>query len=205
MNTLIKPKRLSKGDTIATISISGGRAGDRDLLWRYELGKRRLEEIFDLKVIETPNSMKGSDYLYKNPKERAEDLMWALVNPEVKGIIANMGGDDSVRLLPYLDFDIIRKNPKIFLGYSDITTITMYFAYAGVMSYYGANLLTPIAQPGNLDSYTEEAIWKTLFSTNVIGDILPSDRYTQIEWMDKKQRILYGTKILVMSLFKVLV
>jgi muramoyltetrapeptide carboxypeptidase LdcA involved in peptidoglycan recycling len=68
---LIKPKKLSKGDTIATISISGGRAGDSDLLWRYKLGKTRLEEIFKLKVIETPNSMKGSDYLYKNPKNSA--------------------------------------------------------------------------------------------------------------------------------------
>lgn len=186
MINLIKPQKLSKGDTIATISISGGRAGDSDLLWRYKLGKRRLEERFQLKVIETPNSMKGSNYLYKNPKERADDLMWALINPEVKGIVANMGGDDSARLLPYLDFDIIRKNPKIFLGYSDITTITMYFAYAGVMSYYGANILTPIAQPGNLDNYTEQAIRKTLFSTNVIGEVLPSVRYTQIEWLDKK-------------------
>lgn len=186
MIKLIKPRKLSKGDTIATISVSGGRAGDGDLLRRYQLGKTRLEEIFKLNVIETPNSMKGSDYLYKNPKARADDLMWALTNPKVKGIIANMGGDDSARLLPYLDFDIIRNNPKIFLGYSDITTITMYFAYAGVMSYYGPNLLTPIAQPGNLDDYTEQAIWKTLFSTNVIGDIPASDRYTQIEWQDKK-------------------
>lgn len=205
MINLIKPKKLSKGDTIATISISGGRAGDSDLLWRYQLGKRRLEEIFQLKVIETPNSMKGSDYLYKNPKERADDLMWALINPEVKAIIANMGGDDSARLLPYLDFDIIRKNPKIFLGYSDITTINMYFAYASVMSYYGANLLTPIAQPGNLDNYTEQAIWKTLFSTNVIGEVLPSDRYTKLNGWIKKLRILTGKRILAMSLFKVMV
>jgi len=187
LNNLIKPKRLSKGDTIATISISGGRSGDSDLIWRYKLGKKRLEEIFELKVIETPNSMRGSDYLYKNPKARADDLMWALKNPEVKGIIANMGGDDSVRLLPYLDFDIIHSNPKIFMGYSDITTLTIYFAYAGVMSYYGANLLTPIAQPGNLDNYTKDAIWKTLFSTDVIGNILPCNRYTPIEWLDKKE------------------
>lgn len=186
MKQLIKPNKLQEGDTIATISISGGRAGDSDLLWRYKLGKKRLEDVFGLKIIETPNALKGTDFLYKNPQKRAEDLMWALKNPEVKGIISNMGGDDSARLLPYIDFDVIHDNPKVFMGYSDITTLTIYFAYAGVMSYYGPNVLTPIAQPVCLDSYTEKAIRKTLFSNAVIGKVLPCDKYTKIEWQDKK-------------------
>lgn len=186
MRQLIKPNKLHEGDTIATISISGGRAGDSDLVWRYKLGKKRLEDVFGLKVIETPNALKGTDFLYKNPQKRAEDLMWALKNPDVKGIICNMGGDDSARLLPYIDFDVIRDNPKVFMGYSDITTLTIYFAYAGVMSYYGPNVLTPIAQPVCLDSYTEKAIRKTLFSNEIIGEVLPCDKYTKIEWQDKK-------------------
>jgi len=95
MEKLIKPRKLQKGDTIATISISGGRAGDVDMLERYEIGKSRLKEIFGLNVIETPNAMKGNDFIYKYPKARVEDLMWALCNTKVKGIITNMGGDDS--------------------------------------------------------------------------------------------------------------
>lgn len=186
MKQLIKPSRLHVGDTVATISISGGRAGDDDLLWRYQLGKKRLEDVFGLKVIETPNSLKGTDFLYKNPQKRAEDLMWALKNPNVKGIIANMGGDDLARLLPYIDFDVIHDNPKVFMGYSDITILTIYFAYAGVMSYYGPNVLTPIAQPVCIDSYTEQAIRKNLFSNEIIGQVSACDKYTQIEWQDKK-------------------
>ena len=46
MKQLIKPNKLNIGDTVATISISGGRAGDKDLNWRYQLGKKRLEDTF---------------------------------------------------------------------------------------------------------------------------------------------------------------
>lgn len=187
MKKLVKPDRLRKGDTVAAISISGGRAGDSDMLWRYRLGKKRLEEIFGLRVIETPNALKGNSFLYQNPQARAEDLMWALQNPDVKGIIANMGGNDSYRLLPYLDFEAIRANPKIMMGYSDITTLCCCFTYAGVMSYYGPNLLTPIAQPGRLDSYTQNAIIKTLFSGGTIGQVEPCSAYTPIEWSDKPE------------------
>ena len=123
MKPLIKPARLCPGDTVATISISGGRAGDEDLRWRYELGKKRLEECFGLRVVETPHALRGSRWLYENPRARAEDLHWALENRAVKGIIANMGGDDSYRLLPYLDYELIRSHPKLLMGYSDITTM----------------------------------------------------------------------------------
>lgn len=186
MDNLIKPERLNKGDTIAVISISGGRAGDQDMLCRYETGKKRLKEIFDLHVIETPHALMGSEYLYKNPKSRADDLMWALKNPEVKAIIANMGGDDSYRLLPYIDYNIIHDHPKIMMGYSDITTTCMMFLHAGVMSYYGPNLLTPIAQPCSLDAYTKDAMIRTLFSNDIIGPILPCEQFTKIEWQDKR-------------------
>ena len=188
MKPLIKPERLRPGDTVATISISGGRAGDADMLWRYELGKKRLEDIFGLRVVETPHGLRGSRYLYENPQARAEDLHWALENPAVKGIVANMGGDDSYRLLPYLDYELIRSHPKIYMGFSDITTTCCCFARAGVMSYYGPSLLTPIAQPGRLDEYTENAIRRTLFSGETVGPVEPCKRHTPIEWQDKAER-----------------
>ena len=56
MYQLEVPKVLKRGDTIALISISGGRAGDEDMLYRYEAGKRRLEEIWGVHVIPTPNT-----------------------------------------------------------------------------------------------------------------------------------------------------
>ena len=78
MNDLVVPKVIKRGDTLALISLSGGRAGDEDMLYRYEIGKQRLEDIWGVNVIPTPNALKGSQFLYEHPEARAEDLMWAL-------------------------------------------------------------------------------------------------------------------------------
>ncbi len=194
MKELIIPKKLRAGDTIALISLSGGRAGDPDMIPRYETGKRRLEELFGVHVIETPNALAGSDYLYHHPEKRAEDLMWALRNDDVKGIICNMGGDDSYRVLPFIDPQVIHDNPKVFMGYSDIATWVAVFAYAGVRAYYGPNVLTPIAQPVALDDYTKDAIQKTLFETEIIGEVKCSEAFTPIEWRNLKPRKIKWTK-----------
>ena len=75
MKKLIIPSKLSEGDTVAFISISGGRAGDEDTLPRYLLGKRRFERIFHVKVVETPHALSGSGYLYEHPEKRAEEVI----------------------------------------------------------------------------------------------------------------------------------
>ncbi len=90
MYKLEVPKVLKRGDTIALISISGGRAGDEDMLYRYEVGKRRLEEIWGIHVILTPNALAGSNFLYEHPEARAEDLMWAMQDKKINGIICMM-------------------------------------------------------------------------------------------------------------------
>ena len=68
------------------------------------------------------------------------------------------------------------------MGFSDIATWMAVFVYAGVRAYYGPTVLTPLAQPGKLDEYTENAIRRTLFSTEVIGEIKPAEKTTSIDW-----------------------
>ncbi|MBO0443838.1 hypothetical protein [Vagococcus fluvialis] len=65
---MIKPNSLKKGDRIAALSLSSGMAGDKDILWRYEQGKKQLEEI-GFKVVEYPLTLAGSDIVYHNPKK----------------------------------------------------------------------------------------------------------------------------------------
>lgn len=100
---------------MATASLSWG--GPGTFPHRYHAGKQQLEKAFGIKVVETENALKPADWIYKNPRARADDLMAAFVNPDIKAIISTIGGDESVRILPFLDLDVIRKNPKIFLGY----------------------------------------------------------------------------------------
>lgn len=181
---LIKPKRLQPGDKVATVSPSWGGAGDPELIWRYEQGVKRLEEVFGLEVVPMPNSLKGTDYLYENPQARAEDLMAAFKDKSVKGIIANIGGEDSIRLLPYINFDVIRDNPKVFMGYSDVTISHLFCHKAGISSFYGPAILTDFAENVEMDAYTIEMVKRTLFSNNLIGAIQPAKEWTseRLEW-----------------------
>lgn len=207
---LIKPKKLQPGDKVATVSPSWGGAGDPEFSWRYEQGVKRLVEVFGLEVVSMPNSLKGSDYLYENPQARAEDLMMAFKDESMKGIFANIGGEDSIRLLPYIDFDVIRKNPKIFIGYSDVTVSHLFCHKAGISSFYGPAVLVDFAENVEMDPYTVEMAKRTLFSNEVIGEIRPAKTWTSeyLEWdeVNKNQRrtmqqnsgyeVLQGTSVI---------
>lgn len=183
---LLKPEKLKKGDKVATISPSSGLAGEKAIRPRYEQGVRRLEEIFGLEVIPMPNSLKGIDYLSNHPEARAEDFMTAFRDDSIKGIIANIGGDDSIRLLPYIDFDVVRKHPKIVMGYSDVTISHLFCHHAGLTSFYGPAILTDFAENVEMPSYTIDMVKRTLFSDEVLGTIEPAKEWTSdmLEWTD---------------------
>lgn len=169
MQQLILPKKLSPGDKVAVISASWGAPGAYP--YRYEVGKQRLESVFGLKVIEMPHALKDPDWIYRNPKARAEDLMQAFSDPTIKAIFSSIGGDDAIRLLPYIDFEIIRKNPKIVLGYSDSTVLHFICLKAGIASFYGTAVMTGFAENVQMHDYTISAIKQSFFSTVKIGKI----------------------------------
>lgn len=187
MDKLLKPSKLIKGDTVATVSLSWGGAGDEDLLWRYSVGKQRLEQQFGLKVIEMENTLKGSEYLYNHPEKRAQDLMDAFSDPDVKAIFSCIGGEESIRMLPYIDFDVIRNNPKIFIGYSDSTTTHLICLKAGLSSFYGLSVLAELAENIKIFDYTAEWMQKVLFDNSPIGEIKPAAKWTgeRIEWLEE--------------------
>ncbi|MDE6727823.1 MAG: LD-carboxypeptidase [Oscillospiraceae bacterium] len=173
---LIKPNMLARGDTIAVISPSWGCAGALRVRWQYKLGVQRLEAL-GLNVVAAPNALRGTKYLHDNPQARAEDFLWAFENKTVKAIIANIGGSDSVRLLPFLSAKTVCGNPKIFCGYSDVMTLHLYCRHAGLSTFYGDNLLTTVAEAQGWHEYSRASFKKTFFSDKPIGEI-PSSK----EW-----------------------
>lgn len=187
---MIKPEHLEKGDTVAIVSLSKGTMGEDFAIHRFDIAKKRLEEDYGLKVLVMPNALKGIDYLYKHPEARAQDLMDAFRNKEVKAIFNAIGGDDAIRLLPYIDFDVIRNNPKIFTGFSDTTTNHMMMFKAGLCSYYGATIMTNFSEYVKINDYTKEMIDKTLFNPIDNLEIKSSPYYTDDEdekvWWDIK-------------------
>ena len=191
MLDLVKPKKLCKGDKIAAVSLSWGGAGDEFFLWRYEVGKKRLLEDFGLEVVEMPNTLKGSAFLYEHPEKRAEDLMRAFADPSIKGIFTCIGGQESIRLLPYIDFDVIKNNPKVFLGYSDTTVAHFMCLKGGLSSFYGPSILAEFAENIQVFDYTKKWVQKNLFDSQPIGQVAPSDVWTseRIEWLQSNQGI----------------
>ena len=119
---LLKPKRLRPGDTVAVVSLSSGMLGEPEFIHKYHLAKERLEGQYGLRVVPMPNALRGREYLDRHPEARAEDFMDAFRDDSIRAVISSIGGDDTVRLLPYVDFDVLRNNPKIFTGFSDTTT-----------------------------------------------------------------------------------
>lgn len=191
MLNLTKPERLKPGDKVATVSLSWGGAGDEDLLWRYNLGKQRLEEDFGLIVVEMENTLKGSEYLYNHPEKRAEDLMAAFSDPSIKGIFTCIGGEESIRMLPYIDFEIIEKNPKVFIGYSDTTVSHFICLKANLSSFYGASILAEFAENVKIFDYTSHWIRKVLFDPDPIGIIPQATEWTgeRIEWYETNKHM----------------
>lgn len=160
---MIKPKLLKKGDKIAVVSLSWGGLGDEDLIHKYYIAKERLENNFGLEVVAMPNALKGSEFVYNHPELRAKDLMNAFKDETIKGVFCAIGGDDSIRLLPYIDYEIIKNNPKIFMGYSDTTISHFMLNKAGVVSYYGPSVMCEFGEYVKMFDYTKEAVENILF------------------------------------------
>ena len=190
---MIKPERLRRGDKVAIVSLSRGMLGEKQYLHKYELGKKRLEEKFGLEVVTMENALKGIDYLYNHPEKRAEDLMNAFKDKSIKAIICAIGGDDTIRLLPYIDYEVIRNNPKIFMGFSDTTANHFMMYKAGLVSYYGPALICDFAEYVDMYDYTEKAIKEMLFDVKENYEIEKCEYWTN-EHMNKQKTRIKDTK-----------
>jgi muramoyltetrapeptide carboxypeptidase LdcA involved in peptidoglycan recycling len=188
MIEMIKPRALRPGDKVAAISLSRG--------WpsvyprAYQDGKRQLQEAFGVEVVESRYALKEIPWLAAHPEARAADLMEVLRDPSIRGIISTIGGDDSIRMLPFLDLSVIRENPKIFLGYSDSTITHLAFLKAGVTSFYGPSIMAGFDENGGLLPYMAESVRQALFTPSPSWLVPPNvDGWTIApwEWGDKKR------------------
>lgn len=179
---MIKPRKLRPGDTVAAITLSWGGPGTYP--HRYEAGKQQLQDEFGLRVVETAHTLHENRWLHNHPEARAHDLMVAFADPSIKGVISTIGGDDSIRILPYLDLDIIRSNPKIFMGFSDTTISHIACFNAGLVSFYGPAIMAGFAENGGMFPYMINSVRKSLFSSEPIGEIKPNTGGWTVEMTD---------------------
>ena len=109
-------------------------------------------------------------------------------DPEVKAIIATIGGDHSCHLLPLLDFDLIRTHPKILMGYSDVTVLNVAIRQkTGLVTFNGPALMPELAEYPEVFEYTERHMLKALCEPEPVGPIEPSRSWTE-EFLDWGER-----------------
>ncbi|MBR4444610.1 MAG: LD-carboxypeptidase [Solobacterium sp.] len=190
----IKPKHLEKGDTVAIVSLSSGMLGEPWAIHKLAIAKERLENDFGLHVRVMPNALKGIQYLYDHPEARAQDLMDAFRDPSIKAVFCAIGGEDSIRLLPYVDLQVLHDNPKIFTGFSDTTSCHMMMHKAGLMSYYGVSVMTNLSEYVSINDYTLHMIRKTLFEPEPFLEIPSAPYYyddedEKIWWSEENMHI----------------
>lgn len=162
---IIKPKKLQKGDVIGIISP----ASSPDDLTKIESGAAYLEKQ-GYKVEIGKNVGKVHGYLAGSDEERLEDFHEMFSSKEVKAIFSVRGGYGSGRLLDKINFGLVKRNPKIFVGYSDITALQMaIFKKTGLVTFAGPMVATDFS--GVVNKFTEENFWKLLTSNKKIGKI----------------------------------
>lgn len=184
---MIKPRYLKQGDKIAIVSLSWGGIGESNLIHKYHIAKERLEKEFGLKVEPMPNALKGIDFISSHPELRAQDLMQAFSDKTISAIFCSIGGDDTIRLLSYINYEIIRNNPKIFMGYSD-TTINHFMMYkAGLVSFYGPSVMCEFGEYCSIPEYTIKSVKNILFSDSCGYEIESSSVWSSdfIDWDEK--------------------
>lgn len=144
-------QKLEYGDTIAVFSPSSPATATAKN--RYIRGKEYLENK-GFKIFEGNLTGKQDYYRSGNIYERANELNELIQNPNIKCIMAAIGGMNSNSLLPYLDYETLKRNPKIIVGYSDVTALLLgIYAKIGLVTYYGPAVVSSF---GELPPFVDE-------------------------------------------------
>src|SRR6476659_9327029 len=154
----LKPKRLAPGDTVELVAPANATFNTVDL----QIARESLEALgFKVKV--GAHLLDRHGYLAGDDKARADDINAAFADRSVAAVHAIRGGWGSARLLPYLDFDTIRRNPKVLIGYSDVTALLLSLhAKTGIITFHG-----PIGL-GRWDAYSLDYYKRVLFNAEQV-------------------------------------
>ncbi|CAL9392790.1 Microcin C7 self-immunity protein MccF [Streptomyces sp. enrichment culture] len=179
MTTPSYPPKPSPGDRVAVISPSAGLPGL--FPFPYELGLERLRGEFGLEPVEYPATRK----MGSTPRERAEDVHAAFADPDVRAVIASIGGEDQITVLPFLDRELIRADPKPFFGMSDNTNLLAFLRNTGVVGYHGASVMCELGRPGALHPQTADSLRAALFTSGPY-ELRPAGRWRDVDrdWAD---------------------
>jgi muramoyltetrapeptide carboxypeptidase LdcA involved in peptidoglycan recycling len=179
MPELAYPPKPRPGDRVAIVSPSSGLPA---VFPRpFELGLSRLRADFGLVPVEYPTTR----VMNSAPDDRAADIHAAFADPGIAAVITSIGGEDEIRVLPHLDADLLRANPKPFFGYSDNTCLLAYLWHLGIVSCHGGCVMAQFGRPGAMHPATAASLRAALFRPGEY-ELAPVDSYGDVDrnWGD---------------------
>jgi len=151
------PPKPRPGDRVAVLSPSA--ALPQIFPDLHEQGLRRLRDELGLQPVEYPTTR----VLGAPPAHRARDLQAAFADPDITAVLAVIGGDDQITVIPHLDADLIRANAKPFFGYSDNTNLLHFLWRNGIVGFHGGSTMVHLGRGGRTHSDTMASLRAALF------------------------------------------
>ena len=154
---LVKPKGLSPGDTIMIVAPAGELSRERITLATKRLRAMGFEVLLPDDIYRVRGYLAGSD------EQRAAELMQAFTDPRVDAVFPGTGGYGTMRMLDLLDFEKIRANPKMLIGFSDITGLHLALnKKCNLVTFHSPSPMWGLGSSGNLHPLAAQYFWRNL-------------------------------------------
>lgn len=191
---MIKPKALKQGDLLALVAPSGCLSDSSTV----HSAVKGIEELgFKVKV--SGCCYKSYGYLAGHDNERANDINSVFADNDIKGIVCLKGGYGANRILDLLDYDVIKHNPKAFIGYSDITSLHIAFnKKCNLVTFHGP---MGVSMAGEFDLYSKEYFYRALTQKEPLGELKNPSGIEAVSFVKGKTQgqILGGNLSLIAS------
>lgn len=175
---LLLPARLRRGDTVGVVTPSFPALA----LFPHRMAKaeENLRQRWQLNVAYGEHALGNVGWVSATGRERAEDLNAMFADPAIKAVIAALGGDHSVEMLPFIDWDVIRRHPKIFVGYSDVTVLHLAIHHmTGLVTFQGPSFIGEFGEFPDVMPFTAASFEAATMSGQPIGPTPVSEEWTE--------------------------
>jgi muramoyltetrapeptide carboxypeptidase LdcA involved in peptidoglycan recycling len=186
---LVHPPKARHGDHIAVLSPSFAAAGAYPAV--HEQAMRRLTEVTGLIPVEYPTTRTVG----ATPQARAADVSAAFADPAIRGILAVIGGEDQITVIPHLDAELARRDPKPFLGMSDNTNLHHWLWANGVASFYGGSSQVHLGPGPGVDDVHARSLRAALVTGETLEITDPGESEDiGFDWGDERALTSFGER-----------
>lgn len=187
--SLVHPPKARPGDKVAVLSPSFAAPAVAPAVHEQAIG--RLAEVTGLVPVEYPTTRE----LGASAADRARDLNAAFGDPEVRAVLATIGGEDQITVIPHLDPDLVRSDPKPFLGHSDNTNLTNWLWNAGVASFYGGSTQVHLGPGPHVDPWHAQTLRAALLTGERLELVEPGESEdVGRDWQDPRALSEFGDR-----------